>query len=117
MKKLLFVQSKAPHGTIAGQEGLDALLAGSAFTTCELLLLDDGVFQVVGNQATDGLGVKDYSVSYGALADYGVESIYVSASHMARRRLADEDLVVPVTQLDDEGVRQLLASADVILTY
>jgi len=117
MKKLLFVQSKPPHGSINGQEGLDALLAGSAFGACELLLLDDGVFQIVAGQNTTELGVKDYSVSYGALADYGVDAIYVSESQMKARGLAASDLLVPVTPLGDAEVGEVMANADVILSF
>ena len=32
MKRIAFVFSTAPHGTAAGREGLDALLATSALT-------------------------------------------------------------------------------------
>ena len=43
MKKLLFVQSHPPHGSLFGQEGLDAILAGSAFIECGVLFLGDGI--------------------------------------------------------------------------
>lgn len=117
MKKLLFVQSKAPHGSINGQEGLDAILAGSAFTECDVLLIDDGVFQLLTDQVIDVTSGKDYSVTYGALADYGVDRIHVAASHLKARGFGESDLVVPVTALDDDGVRNLMASADVILSH
>lgn len=117
MKKLLFVQSRPPHGSINGQEGLDALLAGSAFAACELLLLDDGVFQILAGQNTAELGDKDYSVSYGALADYGVETIYVSERQVKARGLDTDDLIVPVVALSDTEVGELLANADVILNF
>ena len=117
MKQILFVSSRAPHGSINGQEALDALLAGSAFTRCELLLLDDGIFQIVANQATGDLGVKDYSVSFGALADYGVETIYVAETHLAERGLSIGDLALPVAALSDEQVSSVMSRADVILSF
>lgn len=117
MKSLLFVQSRAPHGSIAGQEGLDAVLAGSAFTTCRILLIEDGVFQLVRDQQTGALGTKDFSVTYGALADYGVEPVYVSVSHLAARGLTTDDLVIDTVAVDDDQVRRLLADADVILSF
>lgn len=116
-KKLLFVQTRAPHGSINGQEGLDALLAGSAFAECAILLMDDGVLQLVRGQDTDALGTKNYAVSYGALADYGVEPIYVAGSHLARRGFVEDDLEVPVAVIDDDAIADLMANHDVILTF
>lgn len=117
MKKLLFVQSSAPHGTLWGQEGLDAILMGSAFATCRVLLLDDGIFQVLAGQDTGALGTKDYSVTYRALADYGVEDIYCSQSHLQARGLSVQDLLLPVTPLSDSDVSALMAEHDVILSF
>ena len=62
-----------------------------------------------------GLESRDYSVTYGALRDYGVETIYVSARHLAARGLATEDLLVETVPLDDAGVTGLLHEHDVIL--
>ena len=117
VKNILFVQTKAPHGSIAGQEGLDAILAGSAFTSCNVLLLEDGVYQLLDNQDTNALGVKDFSVTYGALADYGVENLFVAGSHLAARGLEAKDLLLNAEVLDDDAVRGVLAKADAILSF
>lgn len=117
MKKLLFVQSRAPHGTLFGQEGLDALLMGSAFAECSVLLIDDGIYQVLAGQDAGELGTKDYSVSYKALADYGVERIYCSERHLQARALTTADLLVDVEALSDDGVRALMAEHDAILSF
>ncbi|WP_256744534.1 sulfurtransferase complex subunit TusC, partial [Cronobacter sakazakii] len=46
MKQVAFVFTQAPHGTSAGREGLDALLAMSALTEeIGVFFLSDGVFQ------------------------------------------------------------------------
>ena len=54
--QILFVQGTPPHGSMIGQEGLDACLMGSAFADCALLFLGDGIFQVLGPQDTSTLG-------------------------------------------------------------
>ena len=116
-KQLLFVQTRAPHGSINGQEGLDAILAGSAFAECSVLLMEDAVFQVLDNQATESLRMKNYAVSYGALKDYGVSSISVPSSHLAARNITAADLCIDVEILTDDDVRRLMHTADVILTF
>ncbi|MEX2487905.1 MAG: sulfurtransferase complex subunit TusC [Pseudomonadales bacterium] len=117
MKRILFVQSRAPYGTLSGQEGLDALLMGSAFVECALLFLGDGIYQLLSNQDAAALGLKDYSVSFGALKDYGVQNLYCSESDLQHRVLETDDLVIPVTALDDAAIRELMASHDVILSF
>jgi tRNA 2-thiouridine synthesizing protein C len=117
MKKLLFVQSKPPHGSLQGQEGLDAILAGSAFVDCAVLFTGDGIYQVLSLQQTDALASRDYAVTYLALADYGVEQLYCSATDLQQRGLTKADLLLNLTELDDAGVTALLHSADAILDF
>lgn len=117
MKRLLFVQHHAPHGSLLGQEGLDAILMGSAFSECNVLLLEDGIYQVVDKQDTGALGVKDYSVTYKALKDYGVAGIYCSASHLDARGLTRSDFLLEVTPLKDAEVTALMAEHDVVLSF
>ena len=117
MKKFLFVQDKPPHRTIIGQEGLDVILMGSAFTECTVLLLEDGIYQVLSDQKTEKLGTKDYSVSYKALKDYGVQNIYCCQSHLDHRDLSVNDLTVPVHPVSEAEVRDLFDAHDVILSF
>ena len=51
MKKIAFVFTQGPHGTSAGREGLDALLATSALTEdIGVFFIADGVFQLMPAQ-------------------------------------------------------------------
>lgn len=51
MKRVAFVFSSAPHGSAAGREGLDALLATSALTDdIGVFFVGDGVFQLLPEQ-------------------------------------------------------------------
>jgi len=117
MAKLLFIQSKAPHGSLFGQEGLDAILMGTAFAECNVLLVEDGIYQVLKAQDTRELGTKDYSVTYKALPDYGVSTIYCSERHLLARGLTPDDLVVPVEPLGNDAIKQLMADHTAILGF
>ncbi|MCO1634158.1 sulfurtransferase complex subunit TusC, partial [Escherichia coli] len=56
MKRIAFVFSTAPHGTAAGREGLDALLATSALTDdLAVFFIADGVFQLLPGQKPDAV--------------------------------------------------------------
>ncbi|MFT5561302.1 MAG: tRNA 2-thiouridine synthesizing protein C [Candidatus Azotimanducaceae bacterium] len=117
MSQLLFVQQTAPHGSIIGQEGLDACLMGSAFADCALLFLGDGIYQISGTQNTQRLGVKDYSVSYGVLPDYGVNKLYCRAQDLEDRGLTLADLSMSLEALSDDAIAQLIRNTPQVLTF
>lgn len=117
MSDLVFVQSYAPHGSIKGQEVLDACLMGSAFARCALVFLGDGILQVMAGQDTDALGVKDYSVSYGVLKDYGVEKVYCLDADLKGHDLQVDQLKIEVEVLSASELQQVLTSAKQVLTF
>jgi tRNA 2-thiouridine synthesizing protein C len=116
-KTLLFVQSQAPHGTLFGQEGLDAIMMGSAFTECAVLFVGDGIYQLLANQDTTLLASRNYSVSYRALADYGVQHLYCTEADLQQRGLTVDDLVVTPQVIDTQALQALMTSYDVILDF
>ncbi len=117
MKQLLFIHSKAPHGSINAQEGLDAMLMGSAFAECTGLFIGDGILQLLDRQDTTGSGQKNFSKTFAVLGDYGVDNIYCSQSQLSARGLGLADLVIKVKPVSDAEIRQVLARADSILNF
>ena len=78
IKKFLYVNRKAPYGTIYALESLEVVLIGAAFDQdVSLAFLDDGVYQITKGQETKGIGMKNFSPTYSALGDYDVKKIYV----------------------------------------
>ena len=100
-KKFMFVNRKAPYGTIYALESLEVVLIGAAFDqkVC-LAFVDDGVFQLVKGQDTKGAGMKNFSPTYRALGDYGVTKLYVEKESLATRGLTEDDLM-PITFEDE----------------
>ena len=117
MKTLLFLLSAPPHGSILGQEALDALLMGSAFATCQVLFVNDGLFQLLLDQDTSALGLKNYSNGYKALPDFDVTELYCLKSDLTARGLELNDLTVAATALDQQAAQALLTNADVVLSF
>ena len=115
--KLLFIQTCAPHGSINAQEGLDAVLMASAFVECGLLFTAEGVLQLVKDQATAELGIRDFSRTFGALRDYGIKEIYCRSDSMQRYGLEQDDLLLDVAIIDDQGIHQLIRNHDQVLTF
>jgi tRNA 2-thiouridine synthesizing protein C len=75
-KKFLYVNRKAPYGTIYALESLEVVLIGAAFDQdVSVAFLGDGVYQLAKGQNTKGLEVKNFSPTYGALEDYDVTQL------------------------------------------
>lgn len=104
-KRILYIQRRAPHGTIYALEGLEVALIGAAFDQeVTLAFVDDGVFQLKTGQDTGSLGSRNFSVTYGALADYDVSAILVERQSLEARGMDTQDLVsVWVEPEDNDG--------------
>ena len=73
-KKLMYVNRKAPYGTIYALESLEVVLISAAFEQdVSLAFLDDGVYQLMKGQNTSGIGMKNFSPTFKALGDYEIK--------------------------------------------
>lgn len=117
VKRFLFVNRKAPHGTVYALEGLEMVLIAAMFEQdVHLAFLDDGVFQLRRNQAPNLLEMKDFSKTYRALEGYGIDKVYVEAESLAERGLSTDELVIPVTAIGRAEMAALMDSMDVVLS-
>ena len=101
-KKFLYVNRKAPYGTIYALESLEVVLIGAAFEQdVSLAFVDDGVYQLLRQQDTTGIGTKNFSPTFNALGDYDVNKIYVERESLDTRGLTQDDLM-PLTWEDED---------------
>ena len=65
VKKFIYVNRKAPHGTIYAHEALEVVLIAAAFEQdVSLAFIDDGVYQLKKGQNTDGIATKNFCLLY-----------------------------------------------------
>jgi tRNA 2-thiouridine synthesizing protein C len=94
IKKFMYVNRRAPYGTIYAWESLEVVLIGAAFEQdVSLAFVDDGVYQIMKNQDTSELGIKNFSPTYSALGDYDINKIYVEKESLEERGLTVDDLL------------------------
>ena len=118
MKKFMFVNRKAPHGTVYALESLEVVLIAATFDQdCSLVFLDDGVYQLAKGQDTKAVGIKNFSPAYRALDDYDIDKLYVERESLQARGLSEDDLLVPVEVLDSAQMAALMAEQDVVLSF
>ncbi len=103
IKRFLYVNRKAPYGTIYALESLEVVLIGAAFDQdVSLAFLDDGVFQLTKGQDTEAIGVKNFSPTFRALGDYDVTKLYVERESLEERGLGEGDLQEIVYEDEDD---------------
>jgi len=118
VKKFLYVNRKAPYGTIYALESLEVVLITAAFDQdVSLAFIDDGVYQVVKGQHTKGIDVKNFSPTYRALEGYDIEKLYVEKESMETRGLKESDFLVPVKVLSAQEIADLMLTQDVIMSF
>lgn len=114
----MFVNRRAPHGTLYALEALDAVLvAGALDQKVSLVFMDDGVYQLVRDQKTEGVGLKNFARAYRALGDYDVRDVYVELESMQARGLRIDDLVIPASLITAKSLGALMAQQDVVLSF
>ncbi|MDP5292021.1 sulfurtransferase complex subunit TusC [Oceanimonas sp. CHS3-5] len=118
MNKVAFIFRTLPHGSAAGREGLDAVLATSALSEeLAVFFIDDGVYQLKAGQAPAAIHGRDYAPTFGLLELYDIERVYVCAESLAERGLSPADLCIDADVCDAGELRRLLSEHDVCLTF
>lgn len=117
-KRFMYVNRRAPHGTIYALECLEAALITTAFDQdVSLLFVDDGVYQLKAGQNTGAIGTKNFSKAYRALDDHGVKEIYVERESLETRGLNVEDLMIPVAVRSADELREIMAQQHVVIGF
>lgn len=131
-KKFLYINRKAPYGTIYALESLEVVLIGAAFEQdVSLAFMDDGVYQLIDKQDTTGAGMKNFSKTYRALGDFEIRKLYVEKEALAERGLTVENLMhltwedenedyaekPSIILVDRAEMAKVIASQDVVLSF
>jgi len=103
IKRFMYVNRRAPHGTIYAWESLEVVLIGAAFDQdVSVAFFDDGVYQLLKSQDTSGIETKNFSPTYSALGDYDVTKLYVEQESLEERGLTLDDLMDLKWEDEDE---------------
>ncbi|MFK5969672.1 MAG: sulfurtransferase complex subunit TusC [Candidatus Marithrix sp.] len=131
-KKFLYVNRRAPYGSIYALESLEVVLIGAAFEQdVSLAFIDDGVYQLKKGQSTDGIGMKNFSPTYNALGDYDINKIYVDKDSLEQRGLTLDDLMnltwedennnyaekPSISLVNSEELAVLMEQQDIVLSF
>jgi tRNA 2-thiouridine synthesizing protein C len=117
VKRFMYVNRRAPYGTIYALENLETVLIAAAFDQdVSMVFIDDGIYQIKKGQDTKAINMKNFSPTYRALDDYDVEKLYVERESMEARGLAPEDFVVPVEVVSSAELREIMDQQDAVIS-
>ena len=117
VKRFMYVNRKAPHGTIYALECLEVVLVAAAFDQdVSLVFVDDGVYQLKSNQDTSAIGSKNFTKAFAALDDFEVRKIYVEQESLEQRGLSAEDLLIPVEVVAAKQLSDIMSQQDVVIS-
>lgn len=127
-KKFMFVNTKAPYGTIYALEVLEMIMISAAFEQHAVIaFVDDGVFQIKKGHNTKATGMKNFSPTYGVVEmekedadeDDDIDMVWrivVERESMEARGLTEDDFVVDVEVLSSAELADLMAEQQVVLS-
>ena len=118
VRKFMFVNRKAPYGTVYALEGLEVVLISAAFDQdVSLAFLDDGVYQLLKGQDTKRIEEKNFSPTYRALEDYDIDKLFVERESLEARGLGAGDLLVDAKVVPAAELAALMDATDVLISF
>ena len=118
--KLAFLFRTAPHGNAISREGLDALLAATAFCDEEeigVFFIDDGVLNLLDGQNPELLLQKDFIRTFKLLNLYDIEQRFVCADSIDQYHLQTEQLIISAEKIDRTSLINKLSQAEKVFTF
>ena len=127
-KKFMYVNRKAPYGTIYALEVLEAVLISAAFEqhAC-IVFIDDGVYQIKKGQDTDAVNMKNFSKTYGIIAmekedadeDDDIDMVWriiVEQESMEARGLRADDFVIDVEVIPSDKLAVIMSEQEIVIS-
>ena len=118
--KLAFLFRAAPHGNAISREGLDALLAATAFCDEEeigVFFIDDGVLNLLDGQNPELLLQKDFIRTFKLLDLYDIEQRFICADSLDQYNLQTEQLIISAEKIDRTSLINKLSQAEKVFTF
>ncbi len=118
MKKVAFIFHSAPHATSSGREGLDALLAASAYSEdLAIFFVGEGVLQLLKGQDPTQVLSRDYISAFKLLDLYDIEQRFICEQSMQEWGVEEDDLIVDGQLLSPKDIAAQWKEFDQLLTF
>ena len=114
-QRCLYIIKQAPYGSVAGIEAIEAAITSANFDlSVSVLLLHDGVYQVKSGQ---GSILKNTAKTFQALADFGIDNVYVDKLSLDARGLSNTDLLSSCKLIESNTIKTLISENDKVFVF
>ncbi|PQJ83389.1 MULTISPECIES: sulfurtransferase complex subunit TusC [Aliivibrio] len=118
MNRIGFVFQSSPHSTTKGREGLDAILAASAYSEdIQIFFIGDGVFQLLENQQPELVLSRDYVAGFKMLSLCDLEELYVCQTALHNRGLKEKNLLIDVDVITNQEINEKLSQCAQVMVF
>lgn len=119
--KLAFLFTQPPFGSATSREGLDALLAASAFCDEDqiaICFLNDGIFNLIAQQQPDLLLQKDHISTFKLIELYDLTECFICQESVTARAQQEAQWILKEPSFVTQShIFEVLAQAEKILTF
>lgn len=117
-KRILIICRQPPYGSSLAREGIDLALATSVFDQdLAVLFLDDGVLQLLKNQQSSALNMKNHGNALSAFPLYDLNDIYIDQQALSIRGVTAKDLLLEGNLLSTTQITALINQYDMVLNF
>ena len=117
-QSLCIISTKAPYAGQSAREALDVVMVAASFEIpTSLLLMGDGVYQLLQKQQPEILPRKNLSSMMRALPMYDIETIYVDQQSLQERGISDDQLQSPFTLVCATELPAFIAKHQQVLNF
>lgn len=119
--KIAVLFTQPPFGSTVSREGLDAILAASAY--CEedeiaICFLQDGIFNLIANQDPTAILQKDHISTFKLLELYDLNECFICESDIEKRGLVEAEWILSnLNFVTKSTIFEILKKSDKILTF
>ena len=118
--KIAFLFHTSPHGTSFSREGLDAILAATAFCDSDdigVFFIDDGILNLINHQQPEIIQQKDFIRTFKLLNLYDVEQRFICTESLQKFKLEDKQLILSCEKIDRSLLIKKLNQAEKLFTF
>ncbi|OOH90260.1 sulfurtransferase TusC [Pasteurellaceae bacterium 15-036681] len=119
--KIAFLFTQPPFGSSISREGLDALLAASAFCDEQeiaICFINDGVFNLLANQQPQAILQKDHISTFKLIELYDLTECFICQDDVVQRGLSQADWILSDMQfVSRDVIFKTLNQAEKVLTF
>ena len=118
MSQIGFVFRSHPHSSSKGREGLDALLAASAYSEdIAVFFIGEGVTQLIAGQQAEQIYSRNYSPAFKLMELYDIEQVFICQSSLEKQGVANLPMLLDAVPLSQKQIADKLQRCQKVLMF